>query len=309
MRGKTCIVTGATSGIGREIATLLASQGAEVVGVGRDWNRCVEACAAIAAATNNTAVHFEMADLSSQGEIRALAERIAERCGRVDVLVNNAGTFTFGRRETVDGIETQLAVNWLAAWLLTGRLLPLLRAVPEARVVTVSSGSHYAGRIRWDDIQIHHGYHGLKAYDQSKLATVLFTAELARRLGPGSPVSVYAVDPGLVRTEIGMKGAGPLVRLAWKIRVRGGIPAAAAADNVAWCATAAGAAGRSGLYWKEKEPLAPSARAMSVDDARRLWEIAEQLGAFRYDLPAPRYESTPQNPEPHFPRLQPQLPV
>jgi NAD(P)-dependent dehydrogenase (short-subunit alcohol dehydrogenase family) len=282
MKGKTCIVTGATSGIGREVALLLAAQGARVIGIGRDWNRCTEACSAIARATGNDDVVFEIADLSSLKEVRALAERLRTRYGRIDVLVNNAGTFTLMRKETTDGLETQLAVNWLAGFLLTGLLLPCLLAAPRARMVTLSSGSHYAGRIHWDDLQLRHGYHGLKAYDQSKLATVLFMAELARRHGGDGRLSTYAVDPGLVKTDIGMKQAGPLVRLVWKLRMRNGIPAGQAADSVAWCAAAPEAEGRSGLYWKEKLPVTPSPRASSREDALRLWSMGEKLCGLQY---------------------------
>jgi NAD(P)-dependent dehydrogenase (short-subunit alcohol dehydrogenase family) len=280
MTGKTCVVTGATSGIGREVALLLASQGARVIGIGRDWNRCTEACSAIAAESGNPDVSFEIADLSSLPEIRALANRLRARCARIDVLVNNAGTFTFRRMETADGLESQLAVNWLAGFLLTGLLLPCLRAAPHARTVTVSSGSHFAGRIHWNDIQLHRRYHGLKAYDQSKLATVLFMAELARR--HGADLSTYAVDPGLVRTEIGMKRTGPLVRMVWKLRTRGGITARQAAESVAWCAAASGIDDQTGLYWKEREPVTPSPRAQSGEDARRLWSMAEELCGLRY---------------------------
>jgi retinol dehydrogenase 12 len=282
MKGKTCVVTGATSGIGREVTLLLASRGARVIGIGRDWNRCTEAASDIAAATGNADVTFEIADLSSLTEIRALAERLRTRYGRIDVLVNNAGTFTLLRKETMDGLESQLAVNWLAGFLLTGLLLPCLNASPRARAVTVSSGSHFAGRIHWDDLQLRHGYHGLKAYDQSKLATVLFMAELARRHGGDGRLSTYAVDPGLVKTEIGMKRSGPLVRMVWKLRVRNGIPARQAAESVAYCAAAPEAEGRTGLYWKERQPVAPSPRAGSREDAIRLWSMAEELCGLRY---------------------------
>ncbi len=191
--------------------------------MGRSTARCAEACARITAATGNREITFLVADLGSLADIRGLAARIAQMSPRVDVLVNNAGTFTLTRRETVDGLETQLAVNWLSAFMLTGLLLPQLKEAHGARVISLSSGSHFSGKMHWKDPGLRRGYHGLKAYDQSKLAVLLFTYELARRLDATAEISSHAVDPGLVKTDIGIKGNGSLVRWAWKIRTRNGI--------------------------------------------------------------------------------------
>lgn len=196
--------------------------------------------------------------------------------------MNNAGTFTLSRKETVDGLETQLAVNWLSGFMLTGLLLPLLRAAPAARVVSVSSGSHFSGRVHWDDLGIRKGYHGLKAYDQSKLAVVIFSYELARRLGAGSSVSTLAVDPGLVNTKIGMKGNNRLVRMVWKLRTRNGMDPREAARSVSFCAMDPLAAGRTGLYWKECGTLASSRLSNDKESAKRLWEMGEDLCGVRY---------------------------
>ena len=282
MSGKTCVVTGATSGIGLALAEVLAGAGARVICVGRNQRKCAQACAAVSAATGNHEIHGRTADLSSLAEVRALAAGIRAEGAAVDVLVNNAGTFTLSRRESADGNELQLAVNWLSGFVLTGLLLPSLLAAPESRVVTVSSGSHFSGRMHWEDLQLRRGYRGLTAYDQSKLATVLFTYELARRLGQGSSLSTYAVDPGLVRTEIGKKGNGPLVGLAWKIRARRGISARDAASAIACCAMNEEVAGKSGLYWKEGIALPSSRRSYVSGDAARLWELGEILGGLRY---------------------------
>lgn len=278
----TAVVTGATSGIGLEVARVLATAGYRVIGVGRDPARCRSAESELRASTGNGEIGFLVADLASLAEIRSLAERIRAMAKQIDVLVNNAGTFTIARRETVDGIETQLAVNWLAAFALTGLLLLPLREATAARIVNVSSGSHFSGRIHWHDIGLCSGYNGLKAYDQSKLATVLFTRELARRLGSDSSVSAYAVDPGLVKTDIGSKGNNALVRLAWKVRTRNGIPAARAASSVAWCATNASASGKTGLYWKECQVCESSSRSLDQNDARRLWDLGETLSSVSY---------------------------
>jgi retinol dehydrogenase-12 len=278
----TAVVTGATSGIGLEVARILAGSGYRVIGVGRDPARCASAESELRSSTGRSDIHYLVADLASLSQIRSLAERIRAMARQIDVLVNNAGTFTMARSETADGIETQLAVNWLAAFALTGLLMPALREAAAARIVNVSSGSHFSGSIHWSDINLRRGYNGLKAYDQSKLATVLFTRELAHRLGPDSCISAYAVDPGLVKTDIGLKGNNALVRLAWKVRTRNGIPASRAAGSVAWCATNPSADGKTGLYWKECSVREPSSRSRDQNDARKLWDLGETLSSVSY---------------------------
>jgi NAD(P)-dependent dehydrogenase (short-subunit alcohol dehydrogenase family) len=282
-RVTTAVVTGATSGIGREVALLLAERGMRVIGVGRSAKGCREAQAAIRESAGHDEVDFLRADLSALAEVRRLAGEILQREPCVDVLVNNAGTFTLERRLTVDGLETQLAVNWLSAFLLTGLLMEPLRRSGGARIVNLSSGSHFSGTMHWDDLGLARGYHGLKAYDQSKLAMVLFTAELARRCGASGPWA-YAVDPGLVRTEIAAKGNNGLVKLVWKIRTRKGIPPREAARSVAWCAADPAARGLTGGYWKERSEVEASAEARDPAAAKRLWETGEALSGLRWPL-------------------------
>lgn len=278
MEGKTCLITGATSGIGFETSRILSAAGARVIGVGRDPARCAAAEARLREAGGGP-VRFLEADLSSTARVRALAARLASTEEWLDVLVNNAGTFSMKRRESPEGVELQFAVNHLSAYLLTRELLPLLRAAPTARVVGLSSGSHFAGRIHWDDVGRSGRYFGLTAYDQSKLAVVLFCFELTRRLGGGSPISVYAADPGLVKTEIGRKGTGALVRLAWSLRTRGGVAAPEAASWIAFLAADPSVEGRTGLYWKEGKAVASSALSRDAEAARRLWDLSERMCA------------------------------
>jgi retinol dehydrogenase 12 len=277
MQGRTCVVTGATSGIGLETAAALARLGARVIGVGRDPARAAQARELLRAASTGGQADVLTADLSSRAEVKELARRILGLAPRLDVLVNNAGTFRARRALSVDGIEMQLAVNHLAGFLLTRHLLPGLSLSPDARVIGLSSASHYAGRMRWGDLGMSRGYFGLAAYDQSKLAVVLFTRELARRLGPHSSISVYAVDPGLVRTEIGAKGTGSLARLVWRLRAGAGMSAHEAAGWVTFLAAAPSVRGVSGAYWKEGRRVPPSAAAQGSADAARLWTESELL--------------------------------
>jgi NAD(P)-dependent dehydrogenase (short-subunit alcohol dehydrogenase family) len=277
MTGKTCVVTGATSGIGFETALLLAQGGARLVGVGRDPGRCAEAAARIRAEATGAYVRFEAADLSSQAAVRALAARILDREARLDVLVNNAGLFTLERAESVDGIEMQLAVNHLAPFLLTRELLPPLAAAPCSRVVFVSSGSHFNARVRFHDPGRRLLYNGLAAYGQSKLAVLMTGVELARRLGPGSTIDTFAVDPGLVRTDIGAKDGSPLVRWIWDLRARGGISARQSAESVAWLAMDPSVEGVTGRYWKERRVVPSSRCSVDPEACRRLWDLSSRL--------------------------------
>jgi retinol dehydrogenase 12 len=277
MEEKTCVITGASSGIGLETAVALAKTGACIIGVGRDTGRCADARAAIVERSGNRRVAFEAADLSSQGETRGLAARIFSRCDAVHVLVNNAGLFRSRYQESEDGIEMQFAVNYLAAYLLTRELLPLLRRAGEARVICVSSGSHLSGALHWKDIGLRRGYFGLTAYDQSKLALIMLCRELARRLGPASGITTYAVDPGLVRTAIGMKDTGLVTRLAWRLRTRKAASPAEPAETISFLATDPAAAEISGLYWKGRRPVSSSAASCNGRDGQRLWDLSERL--------------------------------
>ncbi len=280
--GKTIVVTGATSGIGLATAEELVRQGCHVIGVGRSAQRCQAAAQRLGAI--NPAVHvvFCTADLTLQSEVRRLAgeiRRITTAAGRaaLDGLVNNAGTFTYWLTLTAEGFETQWALNHLAPFLLTRELLPLLEAAPAARVVTVSSGSHYHTRLNWSDIQLRHHYNGLLAYKQAKLANVLFTAELNRRLAPTSHVAAFAADPGLVNTEIGLKGTPVLVRWIWQRRRAGGIPPAEAARGIIFLLGENSIQDARDLYWRHGQPLKPSKAALDPFAAQRLWALSEQM--------------------------------
>src|SRR5215216_4118225 len=207
MDGKVCLITGATSGIGKATAMGLANMGASVVMVGRDRGRGEAVMAEIKEKSSNASVDLMLADVSSQEEIRRLADEFKEAYPRLDVLINNAGVFRSKRITTADGIEMTFAVNHLAYFLPTNLLLDMLKASAPSRIVNVSSGDHSNATIDFDDLQGEKGYKGAKAYSQSKLATVLFTYELARRL-EGTGITANCLHPGVVGTNLGSGVSG-----------------------------------------------------------------------------------------------------
>src|SRR5581483_7870588 len=201
MQGKVCIVTGANSGIGRITALELARLGAQVVMVCRDRARGEAALAEIKQATGNNQVELMLCDLSSQADIRRFADEFKATHARLDVLVNNAGVYQRKRATTVDGLEATFAVNHLGYFLLTNLLLDVLKQSAPSRIINVASGAHASGHINFDDLQGERQYKGVRAYCHSKLANILFTLELARRLA-GTGITANSLHPGAVATGI-----------------------------------------------------------------------------------------------------------
>jgi retinol dehydrogenase 12 len=282
LSGKTVVVTGATSGIGLALAEALARGGAHVIGVGRSEERCALTQTRLQELANGNGASFRTAELSSMEQVRSLAAEIrrllaAQGKTGLDALVNNAGTFTYWLTITPEGFEKQWAVNHLAPFLLTHELLPLLQSAPAGRVVTVSSGSHYHTRLRWEDIQLRRRYNGLLAYKQTKLANVLFTAELNRRLGAGSTLRAYAADPGLVKTEIGFKDNPSLARWVWDRRRAGGVAPEVSAQGILYLVSEPSIQDSPAIYWKDGRPKQPSRYALDEDAASRLWELSAQM--------------------------------
>lgn len=211
MTTKTVLVTGGTGGIGRATAIGLASMGAHVGITGRDWARAEEAAAVIADESGNPTVDVFVADMSSQTEVRRLADEVLAAYPRLDVLVNNVGGFWAHRHLTADGLEHTFALNHLAPFLLTNLLLERLIVSEPARIVTVSSGAHAMGRVDFDDLMGEREYSGHRAYNQSKLANVMFTYELARRL-EGTGVSANVLHPGMTNTAFSSEDGSRRVR-------------------------------------------------------------------------------------------------
>jgi retinol dehydrogenase-12 len=274
---KTYVITGATSGIGLATAGLLTRREAAIIGVGRSPERCRAAEEELHSLNGEASVRYLVADLSIQAEVRRLATEIRRQVSTLDALINNAGTFTFWLELTPEGFETQWAVNYLAPFLLTHELLPLLKAAPTARVVTVSSASHYNTRLHWKDIQLRRHYNCMLAYKQTKLATVLFTAELNRRLGPDSTVRAFAADPGLVNTEIGLKRNPAIARWIWDRRRKSGISPQESAKGIEFLAVEPSIQDSHEIYWKHSHPKAPSPDALDKEAASRLWRLSAQM--------------------------------
>ena len=274
MGGKVALVTGGTSGIGKATAMALSAMGADVVVVGRDRERGERAAAEIRAQTGGR-VDLALADLSSQAEVRALAEEFKRRYDRLDVLVNNAGLVQSTRTETVDGLESTFAINHLAPFLLTNLLLDMLKGSAPSRVVTVSSEAERWGNIDFDDLQSKKKYRGFPVYGMTKLANIMFTYELAERL-KGTGVTATCMHPGAVNTRFGTNNRGPMTILfrAFKPFMR---TPEQGADTVIWLAASPEAEGASGRYYSDRKPLEPKKVANDPAARRRLWEESERL--------------------------------
>jgi len=275
MQGKVCLVTGATSGIGLVTARELARQGARVVLVGRNPARCEAAVAQIRIETGNAEVEALLADLSSQQQVRELARRFCESHPRLDVLVNNAGGMWMRRELTADGLEMTFAVNHLAYFLLTHLLLDVLKASAPARIVNVSSEAHRKAVLDFDDLMGERRYSGWRAYCRSKLANLLFTYELKRRLG-GTGVTANAVHPGWVAT--GFAGNNGWRGWVWRLAARCfALSPEHGARTIVYLASSPDLASFSGGYFI-RERAVPSSPA-SYDNAagRRLWEVSGAL--------------------------------
>ena len=270
------MVTGATSGIGRETARELASQGATVVVVGRSPEKIVTAVNQIKLETGNHSVHSLLGDLSSQGEVRRLAREFKDRYQRLHVLINNAGAIFLSRRQSVDDIELTFALNHLSYFLLTILLLDVLKSTSPARIINVSSDAHENSVMEFDDLKCQRRYlFGARAYRRSKLANLLFTYELARRL-EGTGLTVNALHPGLVATNL-LSNNGLIGRLlTFLLRFRGMTPQEGARTSV-YLATSADVQGVMGRYYVDRRAVPSSEASYDRDTAARLWQVSMEM--------------------------------
>ena len=276
MAGMSVLVTGGTGGIGKATATGLAALGARVGITGRDQARTEAAAAGIRAAAGSPVVDAFAADLSVQAGVRRLAAQVLDTYPRLDVLVNNAGGFWAHRHVTADGLEHTFALNHLAPFLLTSLLLDRLTASAPARIVTVSSGAHTRARIDFDDLQGEQTYSGQRAYSQSKLANVMFTYELARRLD-GTGVTATVLHPGVVRTSFGAEDqAAYLAAMIGVARLFMKTPAQGASTPI-YLASSPQVEGITGQYFVNRKPKTSSKASYNTTAAARLWQASIDL--------------------------------
>ncbi|CAN5866648.1 SDR family oxidoreductase [soil metagenome] len=274
--GKVCLVTGPTSGIGEVTARELAKLGATVIVLGRSREKAEATVEEIKTASGNGAVEYLLADLSSQKEIRNLPREFKARHDRLDVLVNNAGTVFAEYGETVDGVERTFTVNHLNYFLLTNLLLDTLKASAPSRIVNVASGAHQGAELDFDDLGTKRNYGFMKAYGRSKLANVMFTYELARRL-EGTRVTVNALHPGSVATSIGTNNKVWYVRPALALfRLFSTTPEKGAETSV-YLASSPEVEDVTGQYFVNKKPVASSKASYGEETAKRLWRVSEEL--------------------------------
>ena len=274
MAGRVCVVTGATRGIGRATAEGLARLGATVVLIARRREDGLKVSREISEKSGTTP-DVVSSDLSSQASIRHAAQELGERHPRLHVLINNAGIITRQRELTVDGLEMQFAVNHLAYFLLTNLLLDHLRAGAPSRIINVSSGAHEGATLDFNDLQGERGYSATRAYSQSKLANILFTYELARRLA-GTGVTANCLHPGVIGTKLLADYMGVPVAGGALARTFGAKPEDGAATSI-YLATSPEIEAVTGKYFQRKQPQRSSRESYDEAAARRLWEVSERL--------------------------------
>ena len=275
MTGRVCLVTGASSGIGKETAKKLVGLGATAVMVCRNRKRGEKTVAEIKRANKNAQVELLLADFTSLDAVRSVAKELSEKHDSLHVLVNNAGGVRVMRSATADGFETTFQVDYLSHFLLTNLLLELLRKSAPSRIINVSSASHYRGHLNFDDLQMKKGYGVMKSYSQAKLAQVLFTYELSRRL-EGTGVTVNCLHPGTVATNIWNGSMGPFSFLGNISRLFLISPEEGARTPV-YLASSPEVEGVTGKYYDDKREKQSSDESYDQSVASKLWNESERM--------------------------------
>jgi NAD(P)-dependent dehydrogenase (short-subunit alcohol dehydrogenase family) len=285
LRGRTVVVTGGSDGVGRAAIVQLVRAGAAVVMVGRNEAKTRSAASSIMSLTGRRAIDVEIADLSLQEDVRALAERLRQRHENIHVLINNAGALFMDRKLTPEGIERTFALNHLAYFtlslLLVDRLVAAASPGAPARLINVSSRAHVNARLRLNDLQYERGYRGWRAYRASKLCNVLFTRALARRIDRALLVT-HAVHPGLVSTRFA-KNNGAIGRLMRRAMDVASITPEQGADTMVWLSGTAEAVKTSGDYWVRRERVQPSSYALDDASGEALWNASAALSGLDAD--------------------------
>lgn len=283
LNGRTCLITGITQGIGRVTAQELAPTGCRLLLVARDAHRGGALVAELKAQSKNPNIELLLADLSRMEDVRKLAADVKSCTDRLDVLINNAGALFMSRQLSPDGFEMTFALNHLAYFLLTQELLALIEKTAathgSARIINVASNAHHrAGRLNFDDIMHERGYSGFPVYCRSKLANILFTYELARRLQQRSVdnVTVNCLHPGFVASGFGLNNS-PLMQLVMKLGSVFAISPEEGAKTTIYLATSPDVQRETGRYFVKCRPARSSRASNDLDTARRLWELSEKL--------------------------------
>lgn len=277
MNGKVCLVTGATDGIGKVSARVLAELGAKVIIVGRNPEKSAIVLAELRSISGNENIDLLMADLAVMQEVRDLAEQVISRYDRIDVLLNNAGGYFTKHEITSDGLEMTFALNHMSYFLLTNKLMELLKYSAPARIVNVSSDAHYGVDMDFENLNGEQEYKAWKAYQKSKLANVLFTYELLKKV-PGN-ITVNCLHPGFVATNFGHNNGGffgPVLKIAQRISAID--PEEGAKTSIFLC-SAPEVKGVSGKYFYKCQPKTSSRESRNMDTGKRLWQISSDIAS------------------------------
>ena len=277
MNGKVCLVTGATDGIGKVSAQVLAKMGAKVIIVGRNPEKSAAVLAELRSSSGSENIDLLMADLAVMQEVRDLAEQVISRYDRLDVLLNNAGGYFTKHEITSDGLEMTFALNHMSYFLLTNKLMGLLKSSVPARIVNVSSDAHYGVDIEFDNLNGEQDYKAWKAYQKSKLANVLFTYELLKKVP--ADLTVNCLHPGFVATNFGHNNGGfigPVLKIAQRISAIE--PEDGAKTSIFLC-SAPDVNGVSGKYFYKCQQKTSSRESRNMDNSKRLWQISSDIAS------------------------------
>ncbi|HIB73936.1 MAG TPA: SDR family oxidoreductase [Candidatus Marinimicrobia bacterium] len=277
MNGKVCLVTGATDGIGKVSARVLAEKGAKVIIVGRNPEKSATVLAELKSSSGNENIDLLMADLAVMQEVRDLAEQVISRYDRLDILLNNAGGYFAKHELTSDGLERTFALNHMSYFLLTNKLMELLKSSAPARIVNVSSDAHYGVDMDFENLNGEQEYKAWKAYQKSKLANVLFTYELLKKVP--ADITVNCLHPGFVATNFGHNIGGffgPVLKIAQRISAID--PEEGAKTSIFLC-SAPEVKGVSGKYFYKCQPKTSSRESRNMDTGKRLWQISSDIAS------------------------------
>lgn len=281
MTDKICLITGATSGIGKATAAALAKMGAKVIVNGKDEENGKIAVSEITQISGNKNVELMIADLSSLKEVRKFADNFQKKYQKLDVLINNAAVIYSSFEYSSDGIEMQFAINHLGHFLLTNLLLDNLAGTEGSRIINVSSNAHFKGKIDFDKINSEKNYFGWRVYCQSKLANVLFTYELARKIAQ-KKVTVNCLHPGVVKTRLVNKHVSLLYQLVWNLQKPLMLSVDKGAETSIYLASSPEVAKTTAKYFNECKPIKSSNISYNKELAAKLWDLSEELTGFKF---------------------------